>query len=1270
MLKKCNRILAFLLALVLVITTFKSDFNELRVFADEGDEITVDATETEVVGNSEETELPSIFEKVDEVPVVIEDAEEADSENQDEQLEENVEEIIEDENTEEVTEEATEEETEEDAEEAETEEETEEVKEEVKEEVAMDLPFFADTTIAEDGIKISLYAAENVLPNDAQLEVVKVESSLEEKIAETIDGETGDDLEVEKTYSYDINIKSESAGGYVQPEDGTVKVTFENIVAAESEDTSLAVYHVETSGDEVTNVTEVPSNSEDATDVSINAEHFSIYTVTIFGNGFSYNSHYEFNAGVYDINGNAIDKSNNIRKVRIDESAIVEHDYYFERVGCIAASKVAPVMDGYTFDHAAFADKIVTYFVSTDARVALEDNTLTSIPVEADEAIKFYYKKANPGVYSTTSHIDLGFTDKELPTIEKAFITINNIEYRLTSGIDESDLGVSELRLSLPEVKDDYVLRQVLSSNTISFTVYVKGNSKPYIHVATEEENKNAYERCINAHTYRQEKFGFDYKFNFVNDFNYGATVTYHSSFGDDVATEPYGVEWETEDQDGKGSHTLLAYEETKLPVNEHGIFKGWGVKSNDTVVLTYELKDGAFDPASIDVSDGEKIDLYAVWEEDPSYTITYRGVYYSDGRQITTKDLGKVKYYKDEELTKEEATEYVSKYTLGYEFDNLFVDANLSKEFNGISKIYENKTIYARFKKGDDDKVYYFLLGMQKGLNDPNPGPQPVERYYPDAKNDRHTKYIWTGDANNIDTIDQKYITYSKTDGYKSVYDWNGVDKSIVGYTYDDGIENEISSYVNQIYGSEGSEFGVDDVIWYVYKKHVDCRHIDGYVSSYVTYHANLPANEIYEDELTYMDERARFGTNKIVLENNMFTAKNPNYEFLGWDTNPNLDPEKETPAYPVADLAADEKPTVLLDKKVHLYGIWKKADKPYKLIIKIQSDAQGDDIDKTLVYDGSIHYGGVKVTVDSHVIADEGFSASIKKAVKKLLSLGVLTVHASDYPKEVTDVDAVDIEVTEGLTVHVAGIKEIADAGLDVGDYDVSLDYSGLTITTEYEGKTVDVKDLFVVEIEGKKLTGEKTETEGNPEKAAEKDTEVVAQLHVIKRNVVLSSGSASKVYDGTALTKDGVSVSGDGWANGSIRGQEGATYNVTGSQTAVGSSGNPFTYTLKSENTFAENYNIVTNYGTLTVTPVEGDDNPPPSDNPPTDTPPTITTTPEGQVLGATRPVDGAAVLGARRGRTEDTANTLGRIITIIIAAGIGFTMIFIKRKKNEE
>ena len=86
---------------------------------------------------------------------------------------------------------------------------------------------------------------------------------------------------------------------------------------------------------------------------------------------------------------------------------------------------------------------------------------------------------------------------------------------------------------------------------------------------------------------------------------------------------------------------------------------------------------------------------------------------------------------------------------------------------------------------------------------------------------------------------------------------------------------------------------------------------------------------------------------------------------------------------------------------------------------------------------------------------------------------------------------------------------------------------------------------------------------------------------QLIISKRDVTLTSGSAEKVYDGTPLTKDKVTVSGDGFVKG-----EGAEYNVTGSQTKAGSSDNEFTYTLK-DNTKKDNYNITVVKGTLTVT-----------------------------------------------------------------------------------
>ena len=88
---------------------------------------------------------------------------------------------------------------------------------------------------------------------------------------------------------------------------------------------------------------------------------------------------------------------------------------------------------------------------------------------------------------------------------------------------------------------------------------------------------------------------------------------------------------------------------------------------------------------------------------------------------------------------------------------------------------------------------------------------------------------------------------------------------------------------------------------------------------------------------------------------------------------------------------------------------------------------------------------------------------------------------------------------------------------------------------------------------------------------------------ELKINPRAVTLTSDGGEKVYDGQPLTNSTVTVSGNGFAEG-----EGAAYNVTGSQTKVGSSENTFTYTLN-ENTKASNYTIESKFGELKVTPV---------------------------------------------------------------------------------
>ena len=93
----------------------------------------------------------------------------------------------------------------------------------------------------------------------------------------------------------------------------------------------------------------------------------------------------------------------------------------------------------------------------------------------------------------------------------------------------------------------------------------------------------------------------------------------------------------------------------------------------------------------------------------------------------------------------------------------------------------------------------------------------------------------------------------------------------------------------------------------------------------------------------------------------------------------------------------------------------------------------------------------------------------------------------------------------------------------------------------------------------------------------------TLVPGKLEIAKRSVTLTSGSESRVYNGEALTNDGVTVGGDGFVAG-----EGAVYNVTGAITDAGKVANSFTYGRNSNTNF-DNYTITKEEGTLEVTPV---------------------------------------------------------------------------------
>ena len=185
------------------------------------------------------------------------------------------------------------------------------------------------------------------------------------------------------------------------------------------------------------------------------------------------------------------------------------------------------------------------------------------------------------------------------------------------------------------------------------------------------------------------------------------------------------------------------------------------------------------------------------------------------------------------------------------------------------------------------------------------------------------------------------------------------------------------------------------------------------------------------------------------------------------------------------------------------------------------------------------------VRVNADS---SNDLYATWVKKTVIEVTA----NSNTLPYNGEEQKVEGFKV-VTAGY--EVTGLKAEAK-GTNFGTYDTVI-----TDTATVTKGGVDVTDKVIVNV-----------TKGT--------------LTISKRDVTLTSGSASRVYNKEALTNGEVTVSGDGFAK-----NEGATYTVTGSQTEVGESDNTFTYELKS-NTKASNYNIEVKFGELKVTAQDGE------------------------------------------------------------------------------
>lgn len=412
---------------------------------------------------------------------------------------------------------------------------------------------------------------------------------------------------------------------------------------------------------------------------------------------------------------------------------------------------------------------------------------------------------------------------------------------------------------------------------------------------------------------------------------------------------------------------------------------------------------------------------------------------------------------------------------------------------------------------------------------------------------------------------------------------------------------------------------------------KTLTANYVDPSVKVTLTYHSNFDTDQTKtigavpnNDKVTVMAYDATGMTTR------------PGYEFKGWADTADAD----TANYPAGSEAR-------LDNvgSNDLYAVWEAIDVDYKVrylwngtedkvaddkVVADQTVGQTitetpitvggytavstDSQSITLVPDSSsnvitfYYYKNVELTANSATHeyngieqSVSGFTGAPEDANFSAITVGAKGTDAGVYPAKFADGTVGTVDATGKYIVTEANNGSLTitakAAFITITANSKTREYNGEALTdngcTFTEGVLVD-GDVLTAVVEGSQLNAGSSANVVKSYRVMRGETDVTAnyrfaesvdgKLTVTARKVVMTSADDEKVYDGTPLTNDEITVTGDGFIEG-----EGVTYDVTGSQLDVGSSDNSFTYELN-EGTLAENYIIETEEGKLTVTSPE--------------------------------------------------------------------------------
>ncbi|MBO6239400.1 MAG: hypothetical protein J6O61_00800 [Butyrivibrio sp.] len=1095
---------------------------------------------------------------------------------------------------------------------------------------------FSPDPVVLNGVKITLYAMPGVLPNDAELQVSEIESNLEDKITEAIDEDTGADVEVVKTISYDIKIYSESEGDFVQPEDGTVRVTFEEIDEASDEEIALAVYHVEESGDEVENVDEVKKGEENSTETEIgfDAKHFSIYTIAFLKE---------------EIEG----KAAKFQIVPIDEN-------------------------GKEINISNYGETIVT--IDSDVVSSAEDLALN---LPGYEYISAYYEKDIDGAKrkADVTGIEVDTTDQKL------FISY---EYSGTSYTDQFDWVKKKKNegSNIPKIKYIYKNSDDISADSelIYFFVLIDGNEPP---LTSDGDSQGKYYPSYGSNGYKDGKryygesdinnkwVGRAKSLLLVDDEDKdGVKASYHKMNTENIydltgaKVEKYIIEKPT---DKINDYFASEYPGYGFGDNDND----YNLTEEDIVWYVYKNQIDAF-----------HIDGYI--NSAVRYNTNFGATPDTSTDTVRFLTNYNIKDYGDVFSTSRDGYTFVGWSTDPYDYEsdgiidnNTYYYGNYSHAVavNEVITVGKKVTLYAQWKKD--------------GVLDTNieVWAKDDEWFYDGTEHTNNEILKQTSDDPNYE------VTAIVTNGkVKNVSDTSALNNKITKVTIKDKTSNK--EYTFTVNGNsevvtingEKTKVTVHNSTLTIKPRTVTLtskslsKKFDG---TYLTADERYAAGEKYARDITPTAFNKEKGEGFVANEGIVESAT----EFTG-----KLLAIKKVEKANTFNYTLQEKTLAENYKIEREYGNLEitPPDEKIKLKIKLKANADGTGRDTYVIYDGTTQQAimEVHVTVEGEVDTEsllKRIIEALKNGASSLLNAGTLVAYAADKPGDPIKVDAQTINIA-GLEITVDNLYVHGGAGTDVGHYPIILDYSGMTIVTTINGEEIDLSK--VVELEIDSIKGETEKYNVNPE--IKTDEDIIGWLHVSEREVTMLSDTASKQYDGTPLTAKHVTETEyveDKTSNKGFVPGEGADYDITGSlvgsATETQSVRNDYTYTLKS-NTKASNYIITQEYGTLTVTPLGGGDNPPPPgpnpgpdpdpdpspDPDPDPDPPTTTTvvppSPVAAVLGARRETvsDGAAVLGARRAGTEDTTNDNLRIFVVVIAAGAAISLLFFGKKKEKD